>query len=364
MKGNRKMMTIILVIIVMIMGLFVLLDGSFMPKSYAKAWKDNEYKDIQYQFISSAIKASSSHNMQPWLIKIIDQNSIELYADMSKALKVIDEENTQLLISQGTFIKAYINAANANGYDVKIKYFTPDFNEEKTLIANLTVSKSKSKIQPDSISSSSFYDKGGETVDIIDTLDSFLLNDDLTYEWVDGEKADALKGLLLEGTIIESKDEEAMKELLSIFRFTEWDKNKYRYGLSLNTLPDYIKPFIQPIMKYSANWQSFGEQGIKSFKTRLSEEVGYILIKGEGISYKDYIEAGEAYTQLQSKLKGYSIRPAVQLLETFKEMKDLNNQFQGDYGNNGKVLLIIGVKNNSSKSGVTLRENVEDILLK
>ncbi len=67
-----------------------------------------------------------------------------------------------------------------------------------------------------------------------------------------GDEFNSLQAMLLEGTIIESRDIPATSELLDIFRWTEWQKNEYRYGLSINSMPWFIKPFVQPIMKASS----------------------------------------------------------------------------------------------------------------
>ena len=46
-----------------------------------------------------AILAPSSHNTQPWLFKIVDNNVIEVYADRTRALPVVDPEDRALTLS-------------------------------------------------------------------------------------------------------------------------------------------------------------------------------------------------------------------------------------------------------------------------
>ena len=50
--------------------------------------------------LNYAILAPSGHNTQPWLFKIID-NTIELYADQTRALPIVDPHNRELIISCG-----------------------------------------------------------------------------------------------------------------------------------------------------------------------------------------------------------------------------------------------------------------------
>src|SRR5215469_13918562 len=47
-----------------------------------------------------AVLAPSGHNSQPWLFKI-DEDTVELYADRSRALPVVDPDDRELTISCG-----------------------------------------------------------------------------------------------------------------------------------------------------------------------------------------------------------------------------------------------------------------------
>jgi nitroreductase len=59
-------------------------------------------RNEQLKFLLNyAILAPSSHNTQPWLFKIVDDNMIELYADRTLALAVVDPEDRALTISCG-----------------------------------------------------------------------------------------------------------------------------------------------------------------------------------------------------------------------------------------------------------------------
>src|SRR5918911_1973883 len=49
-----------------------------------------------------AVLAPSGHNTQPWLFKIAgSNNTIEIYADRSRALPVVDPDDRELVISCG-----------------------------------------------------------------------------------------------------------------------------------------------------------------------------------------------------------------------------------------------------------------------
>jgi len=87
------------------------------------------------QILRLAILAPSSHNSQPWILKIKD-NTILVYADFSRRLNVSDTNDRQLHISIGCAITNATVAADYFNYLSKIEYF-PD-SADKNLLARIT----------------------------------------------------------------------------------------------------------------------------------------------------------------------------------------------------------------------------------
>ena len=59
-------------------------------------------KTEQLKFLLNyAILAPSSHNTQPWLFKIVGDKIVELYADRTRALALVDPVDRALTISCG-----------------------------------------------------------------------------------------------------------------------------------------------------------------------------------------------------------------------------------------------------------------------
>lgn len=371
MKKGNKVMIIIGCFLLAVILVFVSLDGTFLSRKYDSVWSDSYIEQLendQTKMIAYGIRAASSHNTQPWLVRQIDSNTIELYADMDKALEIVDGDYKQLLMSQGTFIERYTEAASQYGCDVEITYNELALSDKMPLIATIKVHQTGDAVIADIVSSSTYSSgKSDSGVDFAKTLDRCIAEyPSFSYEIIETDTdVEKLKGMLLEGTIIESKDETATKELLDVFRWTEWEKNEYRYGLSLNTLPGIIKPFIQPIMKFSSsNWEAFGDSSIKQFKERLALQTKYILIKCKTPDKNEYIKSGQIFQELIFEESQYELRPAMQLLENFDAMKDLNKQFQKEYGAGDEVVWIIGVQEKPGASAASNpRQLVEDILV-
>jgi len=76
------------------------------------------------QLIGYAVLAPSAHNTQPWLFRVVDK-TIDIIADRSRALPVVDAEDKGLLISCGTCAGILTQALEATGFVFK-RTFLPD----------------------------------------------------------------------------------------------------------------------------------------------------------------------------------------------------------------------------------------------
>lgn len=368
--GKRLAISISILLVIAIIG-FAGLNGNFSKKVYATIWSRDyilRLDTVQKKIIAHGIKASSSHNLQPWLIKNINDKEVELYIDMDKDLSIVDSDHKQMLISHGTFIENYIQMAGVYGYEVNIDLIEPDFESEKPLVANLLLNESDKKV--DTISGSSIStSQGGKDLQLISIALEALEKSDLGLEFEmieDKFDVEELQQWLVAGVKIESTHEEAMKELLNVFRWTEYDKNNYRYGLTLNNISSFEAMFIQPFMKYSkVTWESFGQQEIDNFNKRMDDEFVYIFIRSKESDYKSYINVGRAYQRLITSGTGFTIRPNIQLLESYGELEAYGKQFQETYTNHeGHILMILGVQVPSNKNAaLTPRHLVEDIMM-
>ena len=66
--------------------------------------------------LNYAILAPSGHNTQPWLFKIVD-DKIELYADRTRSLPVVDPDDRELTISCGAALYHIQLAIRHFGYE-------------------------------------------------------------------------------------------------------------------------------------------------------------------------------------------------------------------------------------------------------
>lgn len=72
--------------------------------------------------LNYAVLAPSGHNAQPWLFNVRD-NEIEVYADRTRALPVVDPEDRELIIACGGVIEYLLIALHHFGYEGEVHYF-------------------------------------------------------------------------------------------------------------------------------------------------------------------------------------------------------------------------------------------------
>ncbi|MFA5403965.1 MAG: nitroreductase family protein [Ignavibacteria bacterium] len=93
--------------------------------------KNGKAKDKLKFFVKYAILAPSGHNTQPWLFEINeDEMSINLYADRTRALPVIDPDDTELIISCGTALENLIVAMKYFEYDAEVEFFPSETDND------------------------------------------------------------------------------------------------------------------------------------------------------------------------------------------------------------------------------------------
>lgn len=88
-----------------------------------------------------ALLAPSSHNTQPWLFKIKSENTIEIYADYSRWLKIADADKREMHVSIGCALENLLIAAARFGFETQPIYFPNGENEK--LVAAVELKKSE-----------------------------------------------------------------------------------------------------------------------------------------------------------------------------------------------------------------------------
>jgi len=88
--------------------------------------------DLLRAMLKHAVLAPSGHNTQPWLFKLSSEDSLDLIADRTRALPVVDPYDRELTISCGAALGHLEVAASHYGRALKI-FLSPKPSEPDVL---------------------------------------------------------------------------------------------------------------------------------------------------------------------------------------------------------------------------------------
>ncbi len=90
------------------------------PTTALEPWdRAGQYDDPRLWALSYALLAPNPHNRQPWQVKLLGRDSLEVYRDRTRNLPVTDPFGRQLTIGMGCFLELMDIAAGAQGYRVE-----------------------------------------------------------------------------------------------------------------------------------------------------------------------------------------------------------------------------------------------------
>ncbi len=88
--------------------------------------------------LNYAVLAPSRHNTQPWLFHV-QGNTVELYADRSRALPVTDPDGREMIISCGAALANLLIAMQHFGYAAIVEMYSP--SDKPDLLVRVTLEK-------------------------------------------------------------------------------------------------------------------------------------------------------------------------------------------------------------------------------
>jgi hypothetical protein len=103
------------------------------PKTALGPWAvAGDYEEIRRKALSFALLAPNPHNRQPWIVDLVGEDEVVLYADKGRLLPMTDPFSRQITIGLGCFLEVMRLAAAEAGYRVDLDLF-PDGEDERAL---------------------------------------------------------------------------------------------------------------------------------------------------------------------------------------------------------------------------------------
>ena len=131
-----------------------------------------------------------------------------------------------------------------------------------------------------------------------------------------------------------------------LFRFTEWQKNQLRDGLTFDAfgVSGIQKTFIQALGSIiPLSNETAQEIGLKGFKENVASVPAYLMIFSQGNSRDVQVRAGMLYSRLEhtATTLGMVMQPAEQVLQEYSEMTKLYEEVHKTYASPGHTIQML-----------------------
>jgi hypothetical protein len=267
--------------------------------------------------INYAILAPSGHNTQPWIFRINDDNNtIEIYADRTRALPVVDPEDRELTISSGAALFNLQLAISYFGYNYETKLI-PNV-EKQDLLASINVTdigKMPSKVNDtyinklfQSITKRRTNRFKFEDKEIPESVISEIKSIIGKYEniWihlaVQEDEKEQLADLIAEGDRIQLSDKRLRRELASWIHSNRSHSRDGMpgYAFGFNDIMSLMGPFVMRTF-------DMGKGQAAKDKQLASGSPILLLIGTDSDNVKDWINSGLTLSNILLYLKSENI---------------------------------------------------------
>ena len=310
--------------------------------------------------LCQASLAPSSHNVQPWTVKITEPGKWMIGTERARWIPAVDPNGREMMISLGTFLQTLIIAAAGHGYKATYKIIGSSPND--TDIIELSLEKSNN-VEADfnSIKQRTTVRKGIENTCIRQEDIKYIFSNENGFydagEQVQNKTAQntdyhyftrqSAQGKFLEEGTLEAnkyqvKRDDVQMELGKWKRWSHKDAKEYRTGLTpasldITGLADlFVRIFYNENTSLS---ESFREKTIVNTIEQLASYSGWIVITTNSNSVEDLIFAGRKYQSMSLKVRGrnIAIHPMTQIIQE----KNWNDKIAGELGVDGNVQFVV-----------------------
>jgi hypothetical protein len=395
---NRRMVkkTIVIIfsgigaLLIVAFAALLVISGIFEQPKYLDPWRKDysqKFDDPRIRLAAHGLLAANGHNMQPWKIRLDrdDPGVFYLYADSGRLTDEVDPFARQMMITQGTFLE-YVNiAGDKSGYRTGVELFPEGGYNERELSESMEtrpVAKiAFAKKDPQNAALYDFmflpdtnraeYQPAKLTVEQVNRLESIGSEAGMTVKiFQDKENVDKLAKYAAEGAVIEAGVNRVMQESGNIFRANEYQKNKYRYGFSVegqgtSGIMRHLMQGLVTLFPSMNSGKAASDLFIKSTRTSADHTPAYAVIVTADNSRTSQVNSGMVYSKLilTAHSLGLVMQPLSQVLEEYPEMKELYDGIHRDYASDGGTIqMLVRLGRPEKDVPQSMRRDVMDLL--
>ena len=375
----------------------VIVDGTFLHKQYLEPWAEDYHEQFEepgVQVLAHGVLAPNSHNLQSWRVVLEGEDSFLLYVDTDRLSPKADPPGRQATVTQGTFLEYVRIAAEELGYEAEIELFPdgeygPDGSPENVgskPVARVSLKEASTEALESRETGGSIsalypvmflpdtyrvpYRETKLLQEDVEKLEALSTENVTIVIFQEAEDVEKLGDIAYRAAEVEAGNSGVQGEGSELFRPNEWEKNKFRYGFTMEG--QGLSPFkvhvLQGLLSLFPSMNSpeaAGDSFLSQAKTAVENTPAYALIITEGNSRTAQVESGILYSRflLTASDMGYVMQPLSQATEEYPEMAGMYKEIHEEYAGEGEtiqMLMRIGVP--EKEVPPTMRLDVMDII--
>lgn len=392
----KKTRTIIIssigaLLIIAFAAIFII-SGIFESSKYLEPWQktySQKFDDPRIRLTAHGLLAANGHNMQPWKIRLDKANPMVfyLYVDSERLTNEVDPFARQMMITQGTFLEYVKIAGDELGYKTAVELFPEgDYDEQKLQESMKTKPVAKITLTIDKPQSSPLYDfmflpdtnraayqstmLTSEEINRLETINADVNMSIKLFQ--DKKSVDILGSYAMKGATIEAGVNRVMKESETIFRANEYQKNKYRYGFSVegqgtSGVMRYLMQGLVTLFPSMNSGKAASDMFIQSTQTSVDSTPAYAMIITNDNNRSSQVKSGMLYSRLMLTAQhlGFVMQPLSQVLEEYPEMKEPYSGLHHDYASDGSTIqMFVRLGKPTKEVPQSMRREVMDLIVK
>jgi hypothetical protein len=274
--------------------------------------------------LALASLAPSSHNTQPWKVRVLSDREVSVLLDEGRLLPAVDPERREALVSVGAFLENLVQGAAAMGLKAEVEPTIDDpagievarvrfepgngTGETKILEAILARDTFRGPLPADALPDETVQALAGTAL----SRWAFFPSGSPAGKWI--------REALGESNRVQASRDDAMEELAAWIRFSPGAVARHRDGLTTSGmgLPAPIRAFMALFFnEKSVTGKAFREAGARKAREQAEACAGFFVLESPDGSPRSAVQAGRDLESfwLEAVLRGVAVHPMSQVLE-------------------------------------------------
>ncbi len=319
-----------------------------------------------FTILEYARLAPSSHNTQPWEVKIISENEVIIQSDSSRQLSKVDPLARELLQSIGAFWESFRLAALAQGFTCESEILAKN-PEDTDIIRIKLVPCEKSNenslfLMKERATNRKPYSKA-ELKPVASSLLKEISPGNIFYFTRKSVQGEWLAKCLVSAARKQVYDNEKQEELSRWLRFSRKEAKQKQDGLTPEALG--LSGFDSFLWYHFLNQKkamtiSFRNRAVYNAGNQADNCAGFIIITGNDFSTSSLLEAGRQLLRLE--LKCAELRIAFQPMSQLTEESPWDEELPEYLGIEKPVQFILRLGYSVFSPEPGIRRNIEDFV--